>query len=261
MRLIQRTYWYLQYAVRKYFLRPGVKTTEYARWMNILSSTDPEEDIKPILSLHNRLESDPRTVTYPDWGAGRHNQGSGMVTRSVSQLARLSSRTRNEGRLLFQIAKKLQPSTALELGTHLGIGTLYQQAGAPDCRFITIEGAEALAEIARENWRLTSLKIQPQLITGKFDDILPEILTEEIRFDYVLIDGNHSYNPTIRYFYMLLPYLKEGGIIIFDDIYWSSGMKKAWDEIRKSDRISIALDLFQFGIVGKGKGPATTFYL
>ena len=38
-------------------------------------------------------------------------------------------------------------------------------------------------------------------------------------------------------------------LFVFDDIYWSSGMKSAWDEISKSPSVKLSLDLFSLGIV------------
>lgn len=261
MRLFQRIIWYLTYFFHKIRMRLAPHSPEYHHWQQMMASSPTTTELSAIRNLQDQLESDQRSITYPDWGAGRHNQGSGTVTRSIKQLARLSSRTRNEGKFLYQVLSEFQPETALELGTHLGIGTLYQLAGAPDCRFMTIEGAEELAQLVRENWLQIPLSRYPELYVGQFDEVLPNILSPDIRLDYILIDGNHSYEPTLRYFRMLLPYLNPGGIMIFDDIYWSSGMKKAWDEIRHSSEISISIDLYQFGIIQKGAGPVATMYL
>ena len=36
---------------------------------------------------------------------------------------------------------------------------------------------------------------------------------------------------------------------MFDDIYWSDGMQKAWKEICANKEVTLSLDLFKFGIV------------
>ena len=33
------------------------------------------------------------------------------------------------------------------------------------------------------------------------------------------------------------------------NIYWSKGMTKAWEEIKKDSRVKISIDLYYFGIV------------
>jgi hypothetical protein len=40
-------------------------------------------------------------------------------------------------------------------------------------------------------------------------------------------------------------------MIIFDDIYWSKDMTKAWSEICASSAINLSMDLFLVGIVMK----------
>ena len=37
--------------------------------------------------------------------------------------------------------------------------------------------------------------------------------------------------------------------MIFDDIYWSKGMEEAWKVIIQDNRVSLSIDLFEFGIV------------
>jgi hypothetical protein len=41
----------------------------------------------------------------------------------------------------------------------------------------------------------------------------------------------------------------EYDILVFDDIHWSEGMEKAWEEIKKNERVTCSVDLFFIGIV------------
>ena len=65
----------------------------------------------------------------------------------------------------------------------------------------------------------------------------------------VYIDGNHRYVPTMEYFKLLLSKVNEHSVLIFDDIYWSSEMEKAWTEIKKQKEVTLTIDLFYIGIV------------
>ena len=60
----------------------------------------------------------------------------------------------------------------------------------------------------------------------------------------VFVDGNHSEDATIRYFEESIKYSDQKTILIFDDIHWSSGMEKAWDYIKKSQKTRVTVDLF-----------------
>jgi hypothetical protein len=53
----------------------------------------------------------------------------------------------------------------------------------------------------------------------------------------------------MEYFKLLLSKVNEQSILIFDDIYWSSEMEQAWDEIKKHEAVTLTIDLFNIGIV------------
>jgi hypothetical protein len=42
--------------------------------------------------------------------------------------------------------------------------------------------------------------------------------------------------------------------MIFDDIYWSKGMKEAWAQIKAHPEVSVSIDLFGIGLVFVRKG-------
>ncbi|MEO1449644.1 MAG: class I SAM-dependent methyltransferase [Bacteroidota bacterium] len=87
-----------------------------------------------------------------------------------------------------------------------------------------------------------------RIIQGNFTDSLtsPELST--YRPDYVLIDGNHRGQATITYFELLLPRMQAGGIMVFDDIRWSTDMTQAWQDIVQHPEVSVSIDLFTLGI-------------
>jgi hypothetical protein len=41
----------------------------------------------------------------------------------------------------------------------------------------------------------------------------------------------------------------KNGIIIIDDIYWSAGMHKAWEEIVKENNEYVTIDIYRMGII------------
>ena len=69
-------------------------------------------------------------------------------------------------------------------------------------------------------------------ITGNFDHTLEELCSQQDKIDLVYIDGNHRYEPTLRYFRQLLTRITPESVLIFDDIHWSPEMEAAWEEIR-----------------------------
>ena len=84
-----------------------------------------------------------------------------------------------------------------------------------------------------------------------FQDSLMESKENGDLYDVVFLDGQHEEAATNYYTELILPVLNEGGGIIYDDIYWSEGMKNAWDLIRRSEEFSITFDLGNRGLAIK----------
>jgi predicted O-methyltransferase YrrM len=67
--------------------------------------------------------------------------------------------------------------------------------------------------------------------------------------DMAYIDGNHSYEATMRYYHWIKQKCNHNSIIVLDDIYWSDGMKKAWSEIKEDEAVTYTIDTFDLGYV------------
>jgi hypothetical protein len=65
----------------------------------------------------------------------------------------------------------------------------------------------------------------------------------------IYFDGNHTYEATLRYFNEALKKKNADSVFIFDDIYWSEGMQKAWLEIKGNASVKVSIDTWHFGMV------------
>jgi len=79
--------------------------------------------------------------------------------------------------------------------------------------------------------------------------------------DFVFVDGNHQKEATLKYFEWCLPKVHENTLLIFDDIYWSEGMKQAWAEIKAHPKVTVTVDLFWIGLVFFKPGRAKEDFL
>ena len=87
-------------------------------------------------------------------------------------------------------------------------------------------------------------------IEGSIDKTLPQLLESiSLPIDLVYLDANHTYDATIKYFTLLKSKLNASSVVIIDDIHWSSGMEKAWQEIVSLEEVSISIDLFYKGLL------------
>lgn len=214
--------------------------------LNVLNNKSNYQPQLEIEQLRNQLLKDKRIVEIEEMGAGSRIDSSKQ--RAVSQLARSALKSKRLAQVLFRLARHYQPKTIVELGTSLGITTCYLSKANPASSIITIEGNDATATIAKENFqKLGCANIQ--LLQGNFDNLLPNIMSQLPFIDLAYIDGNHRYEPTINYFRQFLSKTHNDTILVFDDIHWSTGMEKAWEEIKTHPSVQYTIDIFFLGFV------------
>lgn len=194
----------------------------------------------------NDLLKDERSIQVNDFGAG--STVLAMNTRKVADIARSSLKPKKYAQLLFRMVNYYEPQTILEIGTSLGITTAYLAMAGKKAKVVTMEGSDAIAQMARHNFHQLGLD-NIELTEGNFDETLNEVLHHNAHFDFVFIDGNHRMEPTLRYFEQLLPVIHNHTLLIFDDIHWSEEMEQAWEEIKKHPQVTCTIDLFFIGIV------------
>ena len=197
-----------------------------------------------IKALRAKLKASTDRISWEELGAGSHHFPDAEA--SVGELVRHVSRRHKEGALLYRICQHYQPANCLELGTHLGISSIYQGMGLKKSRFLTVEGIPEFAEVAKQNFQ--EMDLATEVKVGRFEEVLGQMDLTAFLPNYVFLDGNHTEEATLNYFHMLLPNMADEGIMIFDDIYWSKGMSNAWQKIVAHPEVSVSLDLFFFGI-------------
>lgn len=201
---------------------------------------------QPIEDCRKMLVNDKTEITIQDFGAGSRIEKSSV--RSVAAIASTSLKPKKYGQLLFRLVDYFSPKTILELGTSLGITSAYLATANSNAKLITMEGSTAIAAIAAANFEQLGIK-SALIITGNFDDSLVKTLENIELINFAFLDGNHRYEPTIRYFEQVFQKSDENTVIILDDIHWSKEMENAWEEIKKHHAVTLTVDLFYVGLV------------
>jgi predicted O-methyltransferase YrrM len=214
-----------------------------------------------LLDIENRrkkLIGDERVISVNDLGSGSKRIKDNL--RKISDIARFSSVPEKYGRLLANLAASFGDPGILELGTSLGISTMYLAAGQKEGRVHTIEGCQATLSVAVENFdhcgfnRIVSY-------SGSFDEMIPLYSAANTQPGIVFIDGDHRKDSVIRYFRKAKEFTGENSVIILDDIHISSEMGEAWEEIKKDENISVTIDIYRFGIVFFRRGMTRSDYV
>jgi predicted O-methyltransferase YrrM len=189
------------------------------------------------------LIRDEREIEVLDLGAGsRTSNGS---RRKISDIAKVALAPPQQSQALFKLATHFQPQSILELGTSLGLTTMYLASANRNTQVTTVEGSPEIGRIAQENFDKYHFP-RIQLIQNSFDAALENL---NPGFDWIYIDGNHRFEPTMRYFERCKELLSPDGILIMDDIYWSKEMTLAWEKASSDNRFNLVLDFYHFGIL------------
>lgn len=244
-------------AVNEHALHPPFVFTVYTKAIKA-GTESPQEEFRKIESFRQKLLHDHSFIEITELGAGSSLTASRR--RKVSEIARHSLTRASFSRLLFRLIRHLNAQTILEFGTSLGVNTLYLSAAAPGGKVYTLEGCPQTARLARQafnSWMLKNILLKE----GAIDQTLPALLQTTQKLDAAYLDANHTYEATLHYFKSLLPYLHDNSFVVVDDIYWSAGMKKAWDEIQQHDRVSLSIDLYDAGILFFKPGLQKAHYI
>jgi predicted O-methyltransferase YrrM len=214
--------------------------------INVLKEKEFPKELEEIEKIRSNLYRSDEFILMNDLGTDQEDGN--PLKKSVARIARMAATRRKYGRLLFQILKYYKPAKVLELGTSLGIGSMYLGMGNSDSEIITIEGCKACVDIARRHIKKVGLT-NVNVMNGALKDVLPLTLKEMEWIDLIFFDGDHRKIPLIDYFKTALPYMRNDTIFIFDDIHWSAEMENAWEFIKNHSQVKVTLDLYQFGIV------------
>lgn len=218
----------------------------YNFYMELIKNKLPFGDFEELDKIRKQLLANNTTMEITDFGAGSKKIKSN--TRSIHQIAKHGIAQKKQAEFLYRLVNKFAPNTMIELGTSIGLTSLYLAKASPKSTVYTIEGCPNLFQFSKNLFQEQGIK-NIQSINGNFNTELPKLLSQINSLDFVYIDGNHAYEPTMNYFKMALEKKNSSSIFVFDDIYWSDGMQQAWKEICEHPEVTVSLDLFYFGIV------------
>lgn len=203
-------------------------------------------DFEKFKKIRKELLENETEITVEDFGAGSKTFSGNK--RKINSIAKNGVSSKKQSELLYRLINFTNSRTVIELGTSIGLNTLYLGLANKNAKVYTIEGSNTLSEFASQLANKNSVS-NIQFICGKFDEKLPEVLGLLNTIDILYIDGNHTYEATLRYFNMALSKIHNETVFVLDDIYWSKGMTKAWNEIKNDPKVTMSIDTFHLGFL------------
>ena len=136
---------------------------------------------------------------------------------------------------LVKIARNAPPGDALELGSNVGLSGAYLASALRERGgvLVTVEGVEELAAAAERTAAIVGVAEHMQVVCGTFDQVIRD--SGDRRYAFVLLDGEHVPEPTVRYARELSGLLVPRGVMVIDDCSQATGMAEAFGEIGEWD--------------------------
>ncbi len=178
--------------------------------------------------------------------------------------------TPERGRLLYDFLRRSQPDNVLELGFAHGTSSCYIAAAMQENgtgRLLTIDHERARARNPNifsllEKTKLGSF-VEPVFCPRTYTWELMRLLDEQTKegrteplFDFVFIDGGHTWDSDGFAFMLVDRLLKPGGWVLFDDVLWTPAQSKGepWvDELTEEERNTAHIDkVFKLLVIPHG---------
>lgn len=198
---------------------------------------------REIEELRRQLISDNRAIDTNHFGSG-----SSMIASQAKQIRRIAKSgisRRKQTEVLVNLIEISQSQNILELGTSLGINSIYMSRGSGVKQVITVDGNAELMQIAKGHFELLKAG-NIKTVVSDIDNFLDQ---EDAVFDFIYIDANHTYDATLRYVEKALRLVFQKGVIVVDDINWSPEMAAAWSRIIKTHTNHLYIENDKLGIV------------
>jgi predicted O-methyltransferase YrrM len=205
------------------------------------------------LLLKNRYR-----IRIVDFGAG--SRANPSQWREVRDIVRHGAVSGQVGRFLFRAVLFVRPGSMLEMGTSLGISTLYLRTAGARRPFITMEGCPDIAVAARDNLlRLGCSDVE--VVEGPFSETLHEVLDRYGQLDFLYLDGDHRAGSSYAYFLACLEKAGPRSVFVIADIHWSEEMEAAWARMQAHPRVCASVDNFHLGFLFFDKAIKTPVHL
>lgn len=133
-------------------------------------------------------------------------------------------------RFLYELSVRLRPRVVLETGTRFGCSAAQFAAGCPDTKVITVDlDPECPTRIAQnpQTKQLTNI-LSIACDSSKAFNL---IINHAREVDILFLDSEHTYNVVSSEYRLYCPLVKNGGLILLDDIHFNEEIERFWEQV------------------------------
>ena len=142
------------------------------------------------------------------------------------------------GRLLNDLIQTHNLQKTLEIGMAYGLSTLsicqaHHNKGSGSHTAIDPYQSKDWKSIGLLNIERAGLQDKLRFFEASADEVLPQLVTQQEKFDFAFIDGLHLFDYTVVEFFYIDKLLSVGGYIAFDDV-WMPSVRKVISFVLKN---------------------------
>jgi predicted O-methyltransferase YrrM len=152
-----------------------------------------------------------------------------------------------QGALLFRLSQHFRARHILQIGSSMGLSTLYLTAYTQGVQCIALEKRPEHASIAR--WVYAQAARTPiDLRLGDYATLLPCALEQLGTVDFVFFNTRREASNQAL-FQTCAAYAKADTVFVFEGIKANRAMRELWKTVCADPQVSVTLDLYSMGIV------------
>lgn len=205
------------------------------------------EESRPYYIFHDiekeraKLLCSHEQVTYPD-----HRQR--LKTCSVSKIAEQEFISRKQGMLLFRLANYLHSKRIIQLGSGMGVSTLYLNSYASDLQCIVLENVSEYAKIASSVF-LRQACHSVDLRVGEYHELFPQALVDMGKVDFIFFHDLYEQTDYSWLFNQAVKHVHSDTVFVFEGIKSTRRMREFWKETCNHPDVTVTVDLYSLGLV------------
>ena len=151
--------------------------------------------------------------------------------RDLAQIEFLPILSQECEKVLIELMQKYKPKSILEIGTCVGYSSSIMLLNS-EAIVDTIEIDEERQKVAKNVWAAQNLQDRVNAYLGDANEILKDVIKDK-QYDFVFLDGPKS--RYLEHLNLVLPNVKEGGIILADDVLFF-GLVKGEEHVAHKHR-------------------------
>lgn len=181
-------------------------------------------------------------LAYPDRKKKMQVQNS-----TLSSVVKREAIRPKEGALLFRLTNYLKSQNILQIGTDMGISTLYLTTYAPNLNCISLENIPEFTPIIQVSFE-KGARCPIDLQVGNYRKTLPEALGKMPHPDFVFFNTKYEQTENEWLFETCLKQVIDKTVFVFYGIRANVSMRNLWKKVCDCTEVSVSMDLHSVGI-------------